>query len=671
MLETKTTLVADILHGVIALSPLEKRLVATRAFNRLHNVLQNSTVYFTYPSNRTSRLSHSLGVAKIAGELFRQGLLNATVDDRRAFLKMAHTSIGEFQSETAFREDTARHTSGHTHIGDLLRSKTIAIPCDFYSSMLLAGLEPDEIRTYLVLLQSVRYVALLHDLGHPPFSHVTEAALQSGFERLQGDDVIPTSRRGILKQELTEFLSGPDDAAFHELLGLELTKTLLDTVLADLKKESLTDYQLFDVLVIKHATLKILQNKPFFCILHQIVDSDLDADRLDYVQRDLISSGMSREPFRPDRLIQSFTLIADAAEQAYPFLFLPSIRALNNLEDFFHQRFQLYKYVIFHHRVVKFDGLLQRCIEEISDQALIETPLVEAASGVESAPNENPLLLPTGIAGIWSLFSRAVSTNPLQRESFYVQWDDAWLLGALRNKYFTMKRFRSLQNPPVTEKTVLEVRLEEMLSNQKHHRALFKRGECFYAVDDAFWRAIPDNTSFTSFGKSWEPNPTGHFAFEKGGKKIQDYVSQLRSASGDGEALTELVEQYGYVLSLICALVHRIAGRKVPLSFLFKAALEFKEIHFRDNILDVIVIPKTIKAGVQRNFRLAANNMEIVPIGRVSPIAGELERASLLFPPFFVYMLSANEPSDGERLKWRAEFGQLLWKHFQTWALID
>ena len=43
----------DSIHGLIPLSEYEKRIISSVGFNRLHDVYQNSTVYLTFPTNRT------------------------------------------------------------------------------------------------------------------------------------------------------------------------------------------------------------------------------------------------------------------------------------------------------------------------------------------------------------------------------------------------------------------------------------------------------------------------------------------------------------------------------------------------------------------------------------------------------------------------------------------
>ena len=90
---SKQLLVADFIHNPIEISQIEKYVISTNIFNRLHNILQNSTVYLTYPSNRTSRFSHSLGVMHNAGIVFKNGFINSDIDTKSLFLDRLEEEI--------------------------------------------------------------------------------------------------------------------------------------------------------------------------------------------------------------------------------------------------------------------------------------------------------------------------------------------------------------------------------------------------------------------------------------------------------------------------------------------------------------------------------------------------------------------------------------------------
>ena len=82
----KVTSIADSIHESIQISPLEKSVISTTIFNRLHNVLQTSTLYLTFPSARHSRFSHSLGCMHLAGKVFLSSINNSDPNVVREFL---------------------------------------------------------------------------------------------------------------------------------------------------------------------------------------------------------------------------------------------------------------------------------------------------------------------------------------------------------------------------------------------------------------------------------------------------------------------------------------------------------------------------------------------------------------------------------------------------------
>ena len=68
--------IRDGIYGYIYLSRLELTFINCPEFLRLHHILQQSTVFQTYPNNRGSRFSHSIGAMHIAGQLYRGMVMN-------------------------------------------------------------------------------------------------------------------------------------------------------------------------------------------------------------------------------------------------------------------------------------------------------------------------------------------------------------------------------------------------------------------------------------------------------------------------------------------------------------------------------------------------------------------------------------------------------------------
>ncbi len=122
----------------------------------------------------------------------------------------------------------------------------------------------DELRAKGIDISSDEYVAariaiLLHDIGHGPFSHALEHSLVDGMSH--------------------EFVSG-------------MIMQRMDKEVGGL---------------LKHAT-QIFNSSYPKKFLHQLVSSQLDVDRMDYLNRDSFYSGVSEGVIGYDRILQMLTV---------------------------------------------------------------------------------------------------------------------------------------------------------------------------------------------------------------------------------------------------------------------------------------------------------------------------------------------------------------------------
>lgn len=95
-MENKMRQVTDNIHGTIYLSALESELISTPYFYRLHDIYQSSTVYMTFPSNRTKRYEHSLGTMELASSMLFSSISNADQSTRNILFKSCMGILNKF-----------------------------------------------------------------------------------------------------------------------------------------------------------------------------------------------------------------------------------------------------------------------------------------------------------------------------------------------------------------------------------------------------------------------------------------------------------------------------------------------------------------------------------------------------------------------------------------------
>ncbi|CDZ55603.1 hypothetical protein, partial [Neorhizobium galegae] len=203
------TTISDSVHHAIDINIFEREFIDSSYFQRLHFILQNSTAFVSFPSNKNTRFPHSLGVAAVAGEIFSRSLSNASATDLRILLpKMANFLLqlcekleGATQRDGAFEEppssmedalrrcdeahtDTISGLSGFLHNPLHSTSGSQSIPDEEDDTRGRVTFHerfgPFSVRFIVdTYWQAVRLYALMHDIGHLPMSHSFEAALES------------------------------------------------------------------------------------------------------------------------------------------------------------------------------------------------------------------------------------------------------------------------------------------------------------------------------------------------------------------------------------------------------------------------------------------------------------------------------------------------------------
>ncbi len=194
------------------------------------------------------------------------------------------------------------------------------------------------------LKETVRLGCLLHDIGHAPLSHTTEFVMPSVAE-LQ----LPKS-----------FVHNGEAQATHEDYTI---KSIVDSSFTESFKGVIEE---FGVNPLNIAELIIGETQDpnyftykgtnYFPLMHQLVSSEMDCDRMDYLLRDSYFCGVSYGKFDLDWIIDNLR-IAKVDDLAYLGI---SERAVATFDDFLLCRFHMFLMVYFHYKSVCLEKMLKR-----------------------------------------------------------------------------------------------------------------------------------------------------------------------------------------------------------------------------------------------------------------------------------------------------------------------
>jgi uncharacterized protein len=434
------------IHNYISISALEAELISDPLFQRLHNISQNGNAYLTYPSNRTSRFVHSLGTMHLGGLILRSALFNSDKSVKSALISAFREVMANAEADKGLN---IRQDQIETY---LQKSSDI-----FYRN---SGFDPENASSIpaVVMFQSVRIACVLHDLGHPPFSHTTEMVMKSEIQ-----SYVSTRDQGEYKRFVDIFsnLKRGEGGQLHEKMGTELTDYVFSNVTGDIEQNRYGRFCFW--IASRIANLENAENDPhgIFRCLHSIVSRHgFDADRGDYVLRDGYASSFEFGEYDLARVLDNLRFSQD---EALDFELVTTTTATSALESFFLERYRIWRWLVFHHSVTRGHVALSRALGILFDYFF--TPKTRLTKQ-EAAVRE--LLERFEFALLWRSFE-----NPKNYRN-YVKCDEHWLFALLRSIQLSPQ----LAEPGSRKATMLKVYLDYLLDRKKSNfRTLWKRAE--------------------------------------------------------------------------------------------------------------------------------------------------------------------------------------------------
>lgn len=430
----------DTIYSHIEYTALEGVILQTKILSRLQFITQNALAYFSFPSITTKRYIHSLGTMHLASYMYKSALLNAKPKLREKFLADLYEAIKQIQAASNI---------------DIKISESDLLQDDSLYQFLIPLRNNKEKYAYLISLQAVRLAGLLHDVGHLPFSHQVEYAMQSIYDEQTKLPATNHSQKEFIR--FYETITDNKKKVLHEAMGHAFADMLFAYEIDEIFDDPADKNYIRIVYKMIDNIFKDEQVGGFdFGVLHGIIDSTVDADRLDYVNRDMLASGYIGGAV--DLLRIAKQTILTSKNSAYRFSFCDS--AILDIEHMLEMRFNLYKKVIFNHQIAKKDAMLETLIVYLANQYFTQ--------------EKNDRL--GDISMLWKFADIGNLEKKLDTVSLL---DENWLISLFKEEYFKIKYSPSAEN----KEKILMV-FEEVLFGKKYFDSVWKNLNDLYNVLD-------------------------------------------------------------------------------------------------------------------------------------------------------------------------------------------
>ncbi|HET9960615.1 MAG TPA: hypothetical protein VFQ61_39360, partial [Polyangiaceae bacterium] len=273
----------------------ELKVISSPVFQRLRRIKQNGLLSYVFPAATHTRFEHSVGVLFVVESMLQAIVANSIVANEKKELgtdSLSAVDIRNYRHNLAF------------------------------------------------LFRTARLAALCHDLGHGPFSH----AFDKFAPRRENVAALLEADSAIVNKRLADAIrSDTGKRVAHEWMSCVLFARLFEDL-----NGNVDDDTALVVAAAIHDSPELAPDpstRSLIPLIHDLIASaPADADRMDYVERDSRSCGVTYGLFDRDRVLKSFLCYADEGKLR---LGIKS-SGFRAIENFVQARFQLFVQVYYH-----------------------------------------------------------------------------------------------------------------------------------------------------------------------------------------------------------------------------------------------------------------------------------------------------------------------------------
>ena len=342
-------------HGTIDVTALEDQVISHPVLQRLRRIRQLAFLSYVFPGASHSRFEHSLGVMQQAGVTWLKMRANQN--------RLAQTCRSYDQFEMRERESKGGLVHG-------LLSPTFGIVEELFSSPYTQ--------------QALRLAALMHDVGHPPFSHSGERFLPSWEQIAAGNSQSSPYLCVYFQQKLDELRSRGDDPSRVRVRHEIYTLLLVDMTLRQIYEGPYRGLQIEpqDVVSIITPEIPPVANSPLLAhkvhnLCHELISGEVDIDRMDYLLRDSRECGVVYGIFDVSRVQDSLAVYFNPDDEALHLGI--TISGLAAFEDYLRARHSMYLQLYFHKTSVAAEAMMQFLSRQLGGFTLPSIPADYAA----------------------------------------------------------------------------------------------------------------------------------------------------------------------------------------------------------------------------------------------------------------------------------------------------